>query len=44
MNTDWGAFALYIVFIVGLGIAAHVLAVVEQKRSDKKFERWNRNE
>jgi len=40
MNTDWGAFALYIAFIVGLGIAAHVLQAVEQKRSDKKIERW----
>lgn len=41
MNTDWGSFALYVVFIVGLGIAAHVLEVIERKRAEKKeIERW----
>lgn len=38
MNTDWGAFTLYIAFIVGLGIAAHVWEMVERKRADKKIE------
>jgi len=37
--TDWGLFTLYVAFIVGLGVAAHLLQAVEQKRSDKKFER-----
>lgn len=38
--TDWGLFGLYVAFVTVLGIAAHVLEVIEQARSDRKFKGW----
>ncbi|WP_255551007.1 hypothetical protein [Sporosarcina sp. E16_8] len=41
MNTDWGMFALYLVFIAGLAIAAHTFEAVGRVRAEKKDnERW----